>query len=128
GLGIADLFIALRVRYGSAEGNAIFEELMQFLRDESYNMSIEIAKEKGSFPLYDKEKFMQSGFVKRLPDWIKEGIERYGIRNLTCNTFAPTGTTGSMTPSLLDINGSVSPGIEPYFAMKYNRMSRIGNT
>lgn len=128
GLGIADLFIALRVRYGSAEGNAIFEELMQFLRDESYNMSIEIAKEKGSFPFYDKEKFLQSGFVKRLPEWIKEGIERYGIRNLTCNTFAPTGTTGSMTPSLLDINGSVSTGIEPHFAMKYNRMSRIGNT
>lgn len=128
GLGVADMFIGLRVRYGSEEGNEIFDELMKFLRDESYRESIELAKEKGSFPLYDAEQFLNSGFVKLLPIDIIEDIKRYGIRNLTLNTFAPTGTTGSMTPSLLDINGSVSTGIEPHFAMKYNRLSRIGTT
>jgi ribonucleoside-diphosphate reductase alpha chain len=128
GLGVADLFIALRVRYGSQEGNEIFDQLMEFLRDESYRMSIELAQEKGSFPLLDKDKFLESGFVKRLPVNIRARIALHGIRNLTLNTFAPTGTTGSLTPSLLDINGSVSTGIEPHFAMKYNRMSRIGNT
>lgn len=128
GLGVADLFIALRVRYGSEEGNEIFDTLMAFLRDESYKMSVEIAQEKGSFPLFNMEKYMQSGFIKRLPKAIQSAIMEFGIRNLTLNTFAPTGTTGSLTPSLLDINGSVSTGIEPHFAMKYNRMSRIGNT
>lgn len=128
GMGVADLFIALRVRYGSEEGNEIFDRLMAFLRDESYRASIDLAKEKGSFPFFDRDKFMESGFVKNLPHDILYGIYTYGIRNATLNTFAPTGTTGSLTPSLLDINGSVSTGIEPHFAMKYNRMSRIGNT
>jgi ribonucleoside-diphosphate reductase alpha chain len=128
GLGVADLFIALRVPYGSAEGNDIFEKLMEFFRNESYMMSIQLSIEKGSFPFFDKEKFLESGFVKRLPEHIQDGIWNHGIRNLTLNTFAPTGTTGSLTPSLLDINGSVSTGIEPHFAMKYERMSRIGKT
>jgi len=128
GMGVADLFIALRVKYGSPEGLKVFEQLMKFLRDESYKMSIELAKEKGCFPFFDKEKYLQSGFVQRLPKEIKEDIEKYGIRNLTLNTFAPTGTTGSMTPSMLDIHGSVSTGIEPHFAMKYHRLSRIGST
>ncbi|MGF9741630.1 adenosylcobalamin-dependent ribonucleoside-diphosphate reductase [Priestia megaterium] len=128
GMGVADLLIALRVTYGSPEGNEILDEVFKFLRDESYRASIEIAKEKGAFPLFNKEKYLQSGFVKRLPEDIQEDIKKYGIRNLTLNTFAPTGTTGSLTPSLLDVNGSVSTGIEPHFAMKYNRMSRIGNT
>jgi ribonucleoside-diphosphate reductase alpha chain len=128
GLGVADLFIALRVRYGSDEGNEIFDRLMEFLRDESYKASISLAVEKGSFPFFDRDIFLSSEFTKRLPKEIRESIHLHGIRNLTLNTFAPTGTTGSLTPSLLDINGSVSTGIEPHFAMKYERMSRIGKT
>lgn len=128
GLGVADLFIALRLPYGSVEANKVFDMLMAFLRDESYKMSVELAKEKGAFPLFIKEKFLQGGFIQRLPQYIQDGIAEFGIRNLTLNTFAPTGTTGSMTPSLLDINGSVSTGIEPHYAMKYNRTSRIGET
>jgi ribonucleoside-diphosphate reductase alpha chain len=128
GLGVADMFIALRVRYGSDEGNSIFDELMAFLRDESYRASIDLAREKGVFPFFNRDEFLNSGFIKRLPKDIQGAISVYGIRNLTLNTFAPTGTTGSLTPSLLDINGSVSTGIEPHFAMKYNRLSRIGTT
>lgn len=128
GMGVADLFIALRIRYGSEEANEVFEKLMAFLRDESYLASIDLAKEKGAFPFFEVDKYMESGFVKRLPHYIQKKIKKYGIRNLTLNTFAPTGTTGSLTPSLLDINGSVSTGIEPHFAMKYNRLSRIGST
>ncbi|NER40310.1 hypothetical protein G3M54_01370 [Bacillus megaterium NBRC 15308 = ATCC 14581] len=66
---------------------------------------------------------MQSQFAQDLPLHLKEGIKKFGIRNLTILTIAPTGTTGSMTPSLLDPQGSVSTGVEPHFAMKYNRMS-----
>jgi ribonucleoside-diphosphate reductase alpha chain len=128
GMGVADLLIALRLRYGSPEGNVVIEKINAFLRDESYLASIEIAKEKGSFPFFNVDLYMQSGFVKRLPKFIQKLIRKFGIRNITLNTYAPTGTTGSMTPSLLDINGSVSTGVEPHFAMKYTRLSRIGTT
>lgn len=127
-LGVHDLLIALRKTYGSDEGNAVLESVFEVFRDTAYRTSIELAKEKGAFPFFDKEGYLASGFVQTLPQDIQEDIAKYGIRNLTLLTIAPTGTTGSMTPSLLDENGSVSTGIEPHFAMKYNRMSRIGNT
>jgi len=127
-LGTADLLIALRVRYGSTAGNRILNEVFRVLRDESYRASIDLAKEKGPFPFFDVDKYMESEFVKRLPADIQAAIRTHGIRNLTLNTFAPTGTTGTMTPSMLDPSGSVSTGIEPHYAMKFNRQSRIGQT
>lgn len=127
-LGLQDMLIALRKEYGAEDGNEVTDQVMRFMRDISYRESIEIAKEKGSFPLYDEEGFFTSKFVQELPQDIQDDIRKYGIRNLTLLTIAPTGTTGSMTPSLLDPQGSVSTGIEPHFAMKYDRMSRIGNT
>lgn len=127
-LGLQDLTIALRVEYGAEDGNAVIEEVMKFMRDVSYRESIELAKEKGAFPLYNEEGYFTSKFVQELPEDIQADIREFGIRNLTLLTIAPTGTTGSMTPSLLDPEGSVSTGIEPHFAMKYDRMSRIGNT
>jgi ribonucleoside-diphosphate reductase alpha chain len=127
-LGLADLLIALRIPYGTDESIKIVEEMIKFQRDETYQASIDLAIEKGSFPFFDKEKFLQSGFVKTLPQNLQSLIEKFGIRNGTCMTIAPTGTTGSMTPSMLDEEGSVSTGCEPHFAMKYNRLSRIGTT
>lgn len=127
-LGLHDMLIALRKKYGSTEGNQVIEDVFKCIRDTAYETSILLAKEKGPFPFFDAEKYLQSGFVQTLPDHIKEGIKQYGIRNLTLLTVAPTGTTGTMTPSLLDPAGSVSTGCEPHFAMKYNRLSRIGST
>lgn len=127
-LGLHDMLIGLRIRYGSEEGNEVTANVMRTMRDAAYRESIELAKEKGSFPLYNEEGYFQSKFVQELPEDIKADIRKYGIRNLTLLTIAPTGTTGSMTPSLLDPEGSVSTGIEPHFAMKYDRQSRIGNT
>ncbi|KRE33452.1 adenosylcobalamin-dependent ribonucleoside-diphosphate reductase [Paenibacillus sp. Soil724D2] len=127
-LGLADLLIAMRLPYGSKESIDLVEKLIEFQRNIGYMASVELAIEKGSFPFYDKEKYMQGGFFKTLPDYIQYAIEEYGIRNGTSMTIAPTGTTGSITPSLLDPAGSVSTGCEPHFAMKYHRMSRIGNT
>ena len=127
-LGLHDMLLALRKKYGAEDGNEVVDKVMRFMRDTAYRESIELAKEKGAFPLFDVDGYFQSKFVQELPEDIKEDIRKYGIRNLTLLTIAPTGTTGSMTPSLLDPEGSVSTGIEPHFAMKYNRMSRIGNT
>jgi ribonucleoside-diphosphate reductase alpha chain len=127
-LGLHDMLIALELKYGSPEANKVFGEVMEFIRDTAYNTSIDLAIEKGSFPLFDYEGYMQSEFAQELPESIKLAIKEYGIRNLTILTVAPTGTTGSMTPSLLDPQGSVSTGLEPHFAMKYERLSRIGKT
>jgi ribonucleoside-diphosphate reductase alpha chain len=127
GLGVADMLIALRVRYGSPEGNAILDEVFNFVKCVAYRESIELAKEKGPFPFFS-DQIMASGFVQTLPQDIQDAIFVYGIRNGTILTWAPTGTTGSMTPSLLDPDGSVSTGIECHFAMKYNRKSRVGET
>lgn len=127
-LGLHDMLIALRVKYGAEDGNKVIDAVMKFMRDIAYDESIQLAKEKGSFDLYDEEGYFTSKFVQELPLPIQEDIRKYGIRNLTLLTVAPTGTTGSMTPSLLDPEGSVSTGIEPHFAMKYNRNSRIGKT
>lgn len=127
-LGLHDMLLALRKKYGAEDGNEVVDKVMRFMRDIAYRESIELAKEKGAFPLFDVDGYFQSKFVQEFPDDIKEDIRKYGIRNITLLTIAPTGTTGSMTPSLLDPEGSVSTGIEPHFAMKYNRMSRIGNT
>lgn len=127
-LGIQDMLIALRQRYGGADGNATLDKVFKFMRDTAYRASIKLAKVKGAFPLYNEEGYFKSEFVQNLPEDIKADIRKYGIRNLTLLTIAPTGTTGSMTPSVLDPEGSVSTGIEPHFAMKYDRMSRVGNT
>jgi ribonucleoside-diphosphate reductase alpha chain len=127
-LGLADLLIALRIPYGSKESLEVVEQMIKFQRNVGYMTSVELAIEKGSFPFYDKEKYAQGGFFKTLPDEIQWAINTFGIRNGTNMTIAPTGTTGSITPSLLDPMGSVSTGCEPHFAMKYHRLSRIGST
>lgn len=127
-LGLADLLIALRVPYGSEQSLAIVEAMIQFQRDTAYDASIGLAVEKGKFPSFERDKFIESGFVKTLPKYLQDGIRKYGIRNGTCLTIAPTGTTGSITPSLLDPQGSVSTGCEPHYAMSYTRKSRIGTT
>lgn len=127
-LGLHDLLIVLRKEYGAKDGNEIIKQVMRFMRDTAYDESINLAIEKGVFPLYEEEGYFTSKFIQNLPEYLQNRIHQYGIRNLTLLTIAPTGTTGSMTPSLLDPNGSVSTGIEPHFAMKYDRKSRIGKT
>jgi len=127
-LGLHDLLLALRIKYGSDKGNQITAKVMEFMRDTSYDESVNLAIEKGPFPLYNEEGYFSSKFVQSLPPSIQERIRKHGIRNLTLLTVAPTGTTGTMTPSLLDPNGSVSTGVEPHFAMKFKRKSRIGET
>lgn len=127
-LGTHDLLIALRKEYGANDGNEVIEEVMRFMRDIAYDESVNLAIERGPFPLYDEEGYFTSKTVQNLPQHLQERIRKHGIRNLTLLTIAPTGTTGSMTPSLLYPEGSVSTGIEPHFSMKYERKSRIGKT
>lgn len=117
-MGLADLLIFLKQAYGSDESLETIDELFKFIRDEVYLASTEVAKEKGAFEYFDAEKYLQSGFVKRLPQHIQDAILLNGIRNVCNLTVAPTGSTGTMA--------GVATGLEPYFAFKYFRSGRLG--
>jgi len=112
--GVANAIEALGAPYGSPEFVGILEVMLRTLRDTAYRASINLAKEKGPFPFFDKDKYLQSGFVKTLPEDIQEGIAEHGIRNSHLLSIAPTGTI-SLTAD------NVSSGIEPVFAHHFDR-------
>jgi len=121
-MGLHDLMIWTNKRYGSKEGNQLVDELFKFIATNAYEQSIEIAKEKGSFPFLEqygsREKLIQTGYIKKLPKYIQNDILKYGIRNSHLLTIAPTGSTGTMV--------GVSTGLEPYFGFSYFRSGRLG--
>lgn len=117
-MGLADLLIKMKIRYGSKEAMDFVDDLYRFIRDEAYAASIEIASEKGSFPRFDVEKYLEGQFIKRLPDNLRENIRTYGIRNAVLLTQAPTGTTS--------ILADASSGIEPIFDFVLIRKDRLG--
>ncbi|MDC7225923.1 MAG: adenosylcobalamin-dependent ribonucleoside-diphosphate reductase [Spirochaetales bacterium] len=118
--GLGDAFTMLGVKYGSRDSKDIVEEIAATLRNESYLASAAIAAEKGTFPAYDEEKYLQAEFIKNLPEQIRSEIKKNGIRNVQMNTIAPTGTTS------LSVGQNCSSGIEPIFALTYNRTIRTG--
>lgn len=133
-MGLGTLLVKMGLRYGSEEGNEFTDELYKFIAKNAYEASIELAEEKGAFPAFEYEKFVQSGFMKRMlkefPE-LDEGLKKHGIRNVTLLTQAPTGSTATMlenVPMMRDDFGGVSTGIEPYFSWSYWRASRLGNS
>ncbi len=117
-MGLAELMIRLGIRYGSDESLAFIDRLYGFIARASYETSIELAQERGSFPMFNAEQFLASGFMQTMPTDIREKVRRHGIRNVTLLTQAPTGSTGTMV--------ATSTGIEPFFSWKYYRKSRLG--
>ncbi len=117
-IGLAEMLIKLGLRYGSPEAVKFIDKLYQFIAVTSYETSVELAREKGAFPKFDAEKFLQSGYMKQMPDYIRDLARQYGIRNVTLLTQAPTGTIGTMV--------GTSTGIEPFFSWTYFRKSRLG--
>ncbi|WP_375790257.1 adenosylcobalamin-dependent ribonucleoside-diphosphate reductase [Paenibacillus agricola] len=120
-MGLAELMIKLKIRYGSPESLLFLDRLYSFMAKEAYLASADIAAEKGSFEHFQAEPFLQSGFMKTMTSVFPEvgvAIQQKGIRNVTVITQAPTGSTGTMV--------GTSTGIEPYFAFEYYRQSRLG--
>lgn len=118
-LGLHHMLIELGMKYNSTEALEFVDRLFKFLKNESYEASIDLAIEKGPFPGFDAEKFLKSAFVKTLKPSIRERIRKHGIRNCALNTIAPTGTISMVS--------EVSSGIEPIFAMAYERRYRKGS-
>jgi ribonucleoside-diphosphate reductase alpha chain len=112
--GLADALIMCGARYGSADAVRLTETWMRAVRDNAYRASVELAKEKGAFPLFDSEPYLAGECITELPDDIRAGIAEHGIRNALLTSIAPTGTI-----SLLADN--VSSGLEPVFAFSYER-------
>ncbi len=117
-MGLADALIKMKVAYGSEESLPIIERIYATIRDASYEASSDNAAEKGAFPMFDRDKYMQGRFIQRLPKQVQEKIEQQGIRNAVLLTQAPTGTT-----SLL---AGVSSGIEPVYDFAMIRRDRTG--
>jgi ribonucleoside-diphosphate reductase alpha chain len=115
--GLADSLIMLNLHYGSDEARQLAGRIMETIRDKAYAASIELAREKGPFPLLEKEPYLASPFIRTLPDSLCEGISRHGVRNSHLLAIAPTGTI-----SLLANN--VSSGIEPLPSVSYQRRIR----
>ncbi|MFC4304301.1 adenosylcobalamin-dependent ribonucleoside-diphosphate reductase [Cohnella boryungensis] len=120
-MGLAELMIRLEIRYGSPESLEFLDKIYGFMAREAYLASTEIAAEKGSFPAFEAEPFLQSGFMKNMVEVypeVGEAVAKRGMRNVTVITQAPTGSTGTMV--------GTSTGIEPYFAFEFFRQSRLG--
>jgi ribonucleoside-diphosphate reductase alpha chain len=112
--GLADALVMLGMRYGSDESLATAADTMRAICHVAYRTSAAIAQEKGAFPYFDKDKYLQSPFVRSLPDGIQTTIARHGIRNSHLIAIAPTGTISLLA-------GNVSSGLEPIFATTYTR-------
>lgn len=117
-IGLAEMLIRLGIRYGSDESVEFIDKLYSFIAQEAYLASSSIAEEKGSFALFDAEKFLQSGFMRQMPADVREAVRTKGVRNVTLLTQAPTGTVGTMV--------GTSTGIEPFYFWSYFRKSRLG--
>ncbi|HJW56696.1 MAG TPA: adenosylcobalamin-dependent ribonucleoside-diphosphate reductase [Burkholderiaceae bacterium] len=117
--GLGDALIMLGVRYDSEKGRALAGDISRVMRDAAYAGSVDLAKERGAFPLFDADKYLQGGFASRLPDELKSEIRTHGIRNSHLTSIAPTGTIS------LAFADNASNGIEPAFSWFYNRAKRM---
>jgi ribonucleoside-diphosphate reductase alpha chain len=122
-MGLHDLLIYCEAEYGSIKGNEIVDKVFEVMATTGYRASIELAKEKGAFPFLNtlengRELYVNSGYMQKMPEDIREGVLKHGIRNSHIMTVAPTGSTGSMV--------GCSTGLEPYFSFKYYRSGRLG--
>ena len=115
--GLADFFIFMKTKYGSRGSVELAEEIMQKITYTAYQASVDLAREKGAFPLFDAGKYIKGNFIKTLPEDIRNQIGQYGIRNSHLTSIAPTGTISILA-------GNVSSGLEPVFALHYKRKVR----
>ena len=121
GLGITGLgsaLVMLGLRYDSDKGREQAAGIMRLLRDAAYGASIELAREKGPFPLLDRARYLRRPFILDLPEHLREGIHAHGIRNSHLLAIAPAGSISLLA-------GNVSSGLEPVYAARAMREVRV---
>ncbi len=112
--GLADALILCGVRYGSARAVALTESWMKAIQRAAYFASVDLAAEKGPFPLFDREAYLAGETVAALDEDLRDAIGKYGIRNALLTSVAPTGTISIFADN-------VSSGLEPVFSFRYTR-------
>ena len=112
--GLADALLMLGLRYGSEKAAAQTEAWLHEIARVAYLASIDLAKEKGAFPLFEAEPYLASGNMMHMDEDVREAVRAHGIRNALLTSIAPTGTISLYA-------GNVSSGIEPVFAYSYKR-------
>jgi ribonucleoside-diphosphate reductase alpha chain len=112
--GLADALLMLGARYGSDQAVALTDQWMHAIARSAYLASVDLAQEKGAFPLFEAEGFLASGNMQQMDADVRAAIARHGIRNALLTSVAPTGTISLYA-------GNVSSGIEPVFAYAYTR-------
>lgn len=112
--GLADALIMLGLRYDEDAGRQLAAQALEAIRDSAYHCSVELAEEKGSFEYFDRQAYLDGAYVRRLPDDIRDGIARHGIRNSHLIAIAPAG-------SISVLANNVSSGVEPVFELEMDR-------
>ncbi len=112
--GLADALLMLGLRYGAPEAAAQTEAWLHRIARAAYLASVDLAREKGPFPLFETEPFLASGTMDRMDEDVRDAVRAHGIRNALLTSIAPTGTISLLA-------GNVSSGIEPVFAYSYTR-------
>ncbi|UWQ25690.1 adenosylcobalamin-dependent ribonucleoside-diphosphate reductase [Leisingera aquaemixtae] len=112
--GLADALLMLGLEYGSDEAARQTDRWLHAIARAAYLASVDLAKEKGAFPLFDAEKYLNSGNMLNMDEDVRDAIREHGIRNALLTSIAPTGTISLYA-------GNVSSGIEPVFAYAYTR-------
>ncbi len=113
-IGYASSLMMCRIKYGSKKALELTEKLMEFKANTEYQASVALAREKGIFPLFDKDKFLQSNFISQLSEQTQQLINKYGIRNSHLSSIQPTGNSSVYA-------NNISSGLEPIFAQGYFR-------
>ena len=120
--GLGDALLMLGLRYDTDAARAMAAGISKAMRDAAYRASIELAKERGAFPMFNPDLYLSGGnFASRLPADIKESIRKHGIRNSHLLAIAPTGTIS------LAFADNASNGIEPPFSWTYTRKKRMAD-
>ncbi|MEM6624068.1 MAG: adenosylcobalamin-dependent ribonucleoside-diphosphate reductase [Pseudomonadota bacterium] len=112
--GLADALAMCGLRYGAPEAVVQTGKWMEIVQNAAYAASCDLAREKGAFPLFDRDEYLKGRHIQRLPQDIRDAIAQHGIRNALLTSIAPTGTISLYA-------GNVSSGIEPVFAHAYTR-------
>lgn len=112
--GLADALLMCGLRYGSDQAIAATEDWLGRIARAAYLASVDLAKEKGAFPLFEAEPYLASGTMRAMGQDVRAAVSEHGIRNALLTSIAPTGTISLYA-------GNVSSGIEPVFAYSYTR-------
>lgn len=116
--GLGDMYVAMGIKYDSREALELAGNIMHAKKAAEYNASVDLAVERGPFPLFNPNKHFTRGFAKTLPSATINRAKEYGLRNVAISTVAPNGS--------LSIIAQCSSGIEPIFALKYQRFVEMG--